>query len=188
MQCFDLHLMRHGAPEVPHLMLGRTDARPDAAGVAACRARAAGLAVEAIVASDLTRALSPAQAIAKEKGLSLTIDPRWRELDFGAWDGLRPDEIDPAALGLFWDDPDASPPPHGESWSALLARVTAALTALPPRPTLVVAHGGSMRAALAHLCKVDRQAAFGAFDLPYGALLSLRVWPGAAAQVTGLTA
>jgi hypothetical protein len=33
---FRLHLLRHGAPEVPGLLLGRTDAAPTGAGVAAC--------------------------------------------------------------------------------------------------------------------------------------------------------
>lgn len=179
---FDLHLMRHGAPEVPHLMLGRTDAAPNAEGLAACRARAQGLAVEAIVSSDLARAHEPARRIAGERGLPLAVDPRWRELDFGDWDGLRPDAIDPAALGQFWSDADAHPPPGGERWSALVHRVAAAIADLPPRPTLIVTHGGAMRAALAHLCGFT-QGMTGSFSLPYAALLSLRVWPGDPATV-----
>lgn len=187
MQPFDLHLMRHGAPDVPHLMLGRTDASPTAEGIAACAERAKGLRLDAIVSSDLARSSAPARLIAGDRGLPPAVDPRWRELDFGDWDGLRPDAIDPVALGRFRDDPDASPPPGGESWSALLARIAAALAALPPRPTLVVTHGGPMRAALVHLCGLERRAVFGAFDLPYGALLSLRVWPDGMAQLTGLS-
>jgi len=54
-------------------------------------------------------------------------------------------------------------------------------------PTLVVAHGGAMRAALALLCGFT-QSQLWAFDLPYGALLSLRAWPGPprSAQIMGL--
>ena len=114
----------------------------------------------------------------------MRIDPRWRELDFGTWDGCTTAEIDPVALGAFWADPDAAPPPEGERWSALVARVGAALGDLPPGDILVVTHGGAMRAALAHLFAFDQRALW-AFDLPYSSLLSLRLWPDGA-QIVGL--
>ena len=100
---------------------------------------------------------------------------------------MLPAQIDPAALGQFWDDPNANPPPDGERWSALRSRVAAAIEALPPVPTLVVSHGGAIRAALAVLCGFDHRQIW-AFDLPCGALVSLRVWPGApfTAQIAGL--
>lgn len=174
---FDLHLMRHGAPERPGLLLGRTDDAPTAAGIAACRAAARRLDIEALVHSGLRRTIAPARAIAEDRARLLAEDARWRELDFGLWDGLAPDSVAPAALARFRDDPDASPPPGGERWSALVARVTAALGALPPRPTLVLTHGGTIRAALAALFGFS-PAQLWAFDLPYAACLSLRLWPG----------
>jgi alpha-ribazole phosphatase len=187
MGAFLLHLMRHGAPETPGLLLGRTDAAPLASGVAACRARAEGLAVEALFSSDLVRARLAAEAIGAAQDLPMTIDPRWRELDFGAWDGLHPSAVAPDAMAAFWNDPDANPPPQGERWSALVARVAAAIDALEPRDTLVVTHAGAMRAALAVLCSFGHPQTW-AIDLPYGALLSLKVWPGErpAGQIVGL--
>lgn len=187
MNGFALHLLRHGAPETPGLLMGRTDGVPTPGGIAACVAQARGLAVEAIVSSDLARARTAAEAIGAAAGLPVTIDRRWRELDFGDWDGLAASAIDPDMLAHFWDDPDAHAPPNGETWSALVARVAAALADLAPRPTLVVAHGGAMRAALAHLCGFA-QPQLWAVDLPYAARLSLEVWPGvpAAARITAL--
>lgn len=184
---FLLHLLRHGAPMRPGLMLGRTDDPPSAAGIGTCIARTADLEFEALIASDLRRACEAAQAIARSRPFPLAIDPRWRELDFGAWDGLAPAGIDRAALMRFHDDPDAAPPPGGERWASLCARVSAALGELPPRPTLVVTHGGAIRAALAGLCGFGHRQGW-ALDLPYGALVSLRVWPGEtpAAQIIGL--
>lgn len=182
-----LYLMRHGAPAVAGRLLGRTDDPATDAGIAACAARAAGLDVMRIEASDLIRARACADAVAGPRGAPVAVDPRWRELDFGVWDGLPPPAIDPAALGAFYDDPDASPPPGGERWSALHDRVASALDAMPPVSTLVVTHGGAIRAALAGLCGFDSRQIW-AFDLPYAALVSLRVWPGPTrtVQIVGL--
>ncbi len=174
---FALHLLRHGAPETPGLLMGRTDGAPTQAGIAACAAQAAGLGVERVVASDLCRSRVAGEAIGAALDLPLSIDPRWRELDFGAWDGMASRDVDRDALERFWSDPDANPPPGGERWSKLVTRVAAAIADLAPVPTLVVAHGGSMRAALHILCGFELPQLW-AFDLPYAARLSLTVWPG----------
>ncbi len=186
MSGFALHLLRHGAPERPGLLLGRTDAAPAAEGLTACAERVAGLTVERLVASDMRRCRLAGERIGAALGLPLALDPRWRELDFGGWDGMAPDAVEARALGRFHADPDACPPPGGERWSSLVARVADAIDALAPVPTLVVTHGGAMRAALHRLCGFDQRALW-AFDLPYGALLSLRLWRDEeTAQITGL--
>jgi alpha-ribazole phosphatase len=184
---FALHLLRHGAPETPGLLMGRTDGAPTQAGIAACVAQAEDLGIERLIGSDLRRSRDAAEAIGAATGLPIAIDPRWRELDFGDWDGKASSMVDPGALGLFWNDPDANPPPGGERWSSLLARVSAAIDDLVPVPTLIVAHGGSIRAALHILCGFDHRQLW-AFELSYGTLLSLRVWPGdpPSAQIAGL--
>lgn len=167
--------------------MGRTNGAPDLAGVAACRDQVANLAFTEIVSSDLARASMAAQAIGAARGVPVVIDPRWRELDFGEWDGLAPAQVDAQALGRFWADPESCPPPGGERWSVLVARVSAALDACSARDTLVVTHGGAIRACLAALFGFSPGQTW-AFDLPYAALLSLRVWPGASrsAQIGGL--
>lgn len=175
MNDFLLHLLRHGEPEEAGRLNGHTDARATAAGIAACADRARDLAIEALLSSNLSRARLAAEAIGRATGLSVTLDARWRELDFGAWDGLLPAEVDGMALSRFQDDPDRHPPPGGERWSALTGRISAAIDALAARSTLVVTHGGAMRAAVAILCGLDAQQVW-AIDLPYASLLSLRVW------------
>ena len=187
MTSFPLYLLRHGEPETPGRLMGRTDGAPTAAGMAACLERARDLGVEALISSDLARARLAGEAIGQTTALPLTVDRRWRELDFGAWDGMLPADIDSAAMGRFWEDPDAFPPPEGERWSSLVARVSATIQDLRSVPTLIVTHGGAMRAALAVLCGFDQRQIW-AFDLPCAALLSLRVWPGEprTAQIAGL--
>lgn len=184
---FALHLLRHGAPEIPGRMLGRTDVASTPEGIAACVEQARDLGIATLIASDLSRARAAGEAIARHAHVPLQIDPRWRELDFGAWDGLPSSAIDPATLGRFWDDPDMHPPPGGERWSSLVARVAAAIGGLDTATTLVVTHGGAIRAALHWLCGFEQRQLW-AFDLPYGAMLSLRLWPGErpSAQMVGL--
>ncbi len=188
---FALHLLRHGPPELPGRMMGRTDGAPTAAGIAACVAQARGLELGVLIASDLARAMRAGAAIAQDRALPLAIDARWRELDFGDWDGLDMARIDRDALARFWDDPDLGAPPGGERWSALTTRVARAIGDLAPVPTLIVTHGGAMRAALAVLCGFGVRQTW-AFDLPCAGLLSLHVWPtggvgdGPCAQMVGL--
>nr|WP_221239442.1 histidine phosphatase family protein [Sphingomonas xinjiangensis] len=176
--------MRHGAPELAGRLLGRTDCGVTAEGIAACVRAAEGLAVDMILTSDLRRSVACAQAI----GVPVQADPRWRELDFGEWDGLAAEQVNPVALARFYDDPDAYPPPGGERWVDLKARVRAALAEIHV-PTLVVTHGGAMRAVLAQACGLSLRGSW-AFDLPYAAILSLKVWSGEplTAQITGLRA
>lgn len=180
-----LHLLRHGAPSRTGLLLGHLDLPSSRAGLAHCVAQGTGLHVAAVLSSDLVRAAAPAQQIARDLGLQPQVDARWRELDFGRWDGQPPAAIPAPLLQRFHADPDACPPPGGERWSQLRARVGAAIADLPAGDVLVVTHAGAMRAALAHLCGF-RLAELFAFALPYGALLSLRLWPDGTPELVGL--
>lgn len=184
MSGFALHLLRHGAPLRPGLLLGQTD--EPALDPAGLLRGVEALPVERIVTSDLKRARASAELAAERRSLPFATDHRWRELNFGEWEGLAPAQVPQDALARFWADPDADPPPGGERWSALRARVSEAVNALSG-PTLVVTHAGAIRAALSVLTGLDHRGVW-ALDLPYGALLTLRVWPGdpPSAQVTGL--
>lgn len=184
-----IHLMRHGAPREAGLLLGHRDDPPIPAGVARCMLRAENLSFTQVLSSDLARAKVPARQIAHARGLLHRADRRWRELDFGDWDGLSPHDLDPALQSAFWDDPDLCAPPGGERWSQLRQRVSEALHGIT-RDTLIVTHGGAMRAALAVLFGFDHRQIW-AFELSYCAVLSLRVWPDgegrlSAAQIVSL--
>lgn len=181
-----LHLIRHGAPQRPGLLLGHRDEPALPSETAKCVARAEGLAFASVVSSDLGRTLDPARQVGAARGLAHRVDADWRELDFGTWTGLAAAEVDPDAYARFWDDPDAHAPPGGETWSALKARVALALGRIEG-DTLVVTHAGATRAALSVLFHMEHRQVW-AFDLPYASVLSLRVWPGEAAQITGLSA
>jgi probable phosphoglycerate mutase len=129
----------------------------------------ASLELEALVSSDLQRAVETARIVAEPLGLELRVDPRWRERHLGVWTGLRREEI---AAGwpdvyaqLAAGDPDAAPP-EGESQRQLDARIRAAARELagrhPGGRVLVVTHRGAIRvlapdvyAANAELVRVE---------------------------------
>lgn len=168
-----LHLIRHGAVQQAGRLWGHSDVMPTAQGIAACLDKARGLAAGRIIASDLARARLPGEGVAQENGWPLTLDARWRELHFGAWEGA-----DPAQLGEeihpFWDDPVAHPPPGGESWLDVQVRVARALADITG-DALVITHAGAMRAALSLLLGLDYRQTW-AFHLPHAARISLRIW------------
>jgi alpha-ribazole phosphatase len=182
-----VHLLRHGPPVRTGLLLGHTDEPALDPDCPRMRTLVERLHVQQVVGSDLIRASAQAEHLARHFAVPLTLDRGWRELDFGAWDGLAPEVLDSAALARFWDDPEGHPPPGGERWSGLCARVTSSLAGLAAN-SLVVTHAGAMRAALAVLTGLDHRGVW-AIDLPYRALLSLRIWPvsPAAGHVVALT-
>ena len=115
----------------------------------------AGQGIEVLVASDLARAAETARVLGAALGLEAFPDPRFRELDVGAWTGLRREEIarrDPARLARF-DAGDADVAAGGaESRRAIRRRVRAAAAALaaahPGRRIALVTHLGVIRALL----------------------------------------
>jgi len=148
--------LRHGETDAPDALLGRTDAQLAPTANAFVARQVEGRSWSAIVASPLRRAQATAGIAAN--GQAIETDADWREIDFGDWDGRpRRDLAKDAHLAAFYASPDANPPPHGETMQAVRARVSSALDRLATRgedPVLVVAHGGTIRVALAVLLAI----------------------------------
>ena len=69
-----------------------------------------------------------------------------------AWTGRRHSAIARElgdAYAIFWRDAATNRPPGGESFADQIARVAAGLAALPAGDVILVAHSGTIRAALA---------------------------------------
>jgi broad specificity phosphatase PhoE len=126
-------LLRHGQTpmSVQKRYAGRsdvplTDVGVDQAVAAAKRLAATGIGV--IVSSPLQRATRTAQEVAEVTGAPVVIDEGFRETDFGAWEGLTFAEVRqrwPAEMTAWLADPEV-PPPGGESFAEVSARVTEA--------------------------------------------------------------
>lgn len=121
--------------------------------------RLASLAPSAIVASDLGRTRSTAEALAAVTGLPVRLDSGLRETNAGDWQGHTFDAIrgmDPEGLRR-WEEGDVHTRAGGaETRLDVAARVhravDRALGAVPADGTLVVvSHGGAIRVGLAHL-------------------------------------
>ncbi len=102
------------------------------------------------LSSDLARAVQTAELL----GLGgAPTDPRWREIDIGDWAGHTLDELDPDDVAA-WQRGELAPP-NAETFADLQARVGEAVDELRGEDAIVVAHGGCVRAATAHLTGAD---------------------------------
>lgn len=115
-------------------------------------ARAIG-AVDAVWASDLTRAVETATIVADSVGVGpVVVDPDLRERDAGEFSGLTRDEIEQRFPGYLADH---RRPPGWEPDDLLLARAVAAVRriaeAIPGGDVVVITHGGLVYTVEQHL-------------------------------------
>lgn len=107
--------------------------------------------MDAVYASDLSRAYKTAQYIADKHNLAVSVVPALREIKFGEWEGLTYEQISakwPGLLGKLWTTPDELQIPGGESFQELKVRAYAAIEKIvadhPEQTVAVVAHGGTI--------------------------------------------
>jgi glucosyl-3-phosphoglycerate phosphatase len=157
-------LLRHGQTiwNVEHRFQGHTDIPLDETGLAQAERAGrllAALRPDAIMSSDLGRALSTAQPLAKLTGLVVSIDKDLRERSGGRWEGLTDDEI----REQYPRERETWSPPDGEAAEAVADRVAAALQravdSIPPGGlAVVVSHGAALRFGMERLLGIDEQA------------------------------
>ena len=111
----------------------------------------------AIYSSDLLRSLQTAELIAEHLGLAVNSDPRLREMNLGAWEGLFRDEIEkqyPQDLAACAQNPFYAHTTKGESPHDVAERVLTAINELASKhrdeSILVVAHGISLAVIICH--------------------------------------
>lgn len=127
--------------------------RAQAAYLAAALVKAAPIA--ALYSSDLLRCRQTAGPIAAALGLDVRRDPRFREINYGTWQGLTRGEVaelDPENYAAYMADPMNVSIPGGESQRMLAARVLAGLgdilAAHAGEHVCIVTHGGPIREIL----------------------------------------
>jgi len=165
-----LYLFRHGptAASRAGAPLGRLNLPVDEAGQALwpkVKAELLGLGVQRVLTSHLARARDHA----RDLGLPLRVLPDLAEQAFGAWDGVPWVEIR-GAEAFFKDPVGTAPPGEGESFARCADRAREAIqgTWEPDQVTLVLAHGGPLRAILAHFMGLPLARALDLAWQPFG--------------------
>ena len=127
-----------------------------------------------ILTSPLARCRAFAEALAAERGLSCTVEPGFKEISFGAWEGLTPEQVEERfgdSQARFWRDAERHSPDGGESIQAFHERVGAAWRhwhkELAGQRVLLVCHGGVIRMILAEVLETPLEAAFRTVAVPY---------------------
>ncbi len=166
------HIVRHApVPNPAQRIYGASDRPADTSNEDAFRVLAGRLPPGSVsVTSHLMRTRQTLDAI-RAAGLGLpdpVVDARLGEQDLGDWTGRTYDEV--RALqgdgwNRFWLAPANEVPPGGESFAGLALRVHECLEQLSEcwrgRNVVCVAHGGTIRAALALALGIEPAHALG---------------------------
>ncbi|MFC1934929.1 alpha-ribazole phosphatase [Chloroflexota bacterium] len=162
-----LLLVRHGNTELnsAQRFWGQTDVDLSASGIKQAeqlRDYLASQKIDAVYASNLSRARVTADIIASKHQLEIKLCAELREINFGLFEGLTFEEIsnlhpEQAKLLAVWD---AKPQfPSGESLDDLNKRVSKFLPILQEHASeetiLIVTHSGVLRLLLCNLLGID---------------------------------
>jgi probable phosphoglycerate mutase len=123
-------------------------------------------AIDAIYASDLSRAHTTANAIAQAMGKTVNTHAGLRERHFGAFQGRTFSEIETEQPDQAWHwrkrTPDWTPPDGGESLLVLRERIVNTVNELavrhPGQQIVLVAHGGVLDVLYRAATHIDLQA------------------------------
>jgi broad specificity phosphatase PhoE len=162
-----LVLVRHGESEgnAAGLLLGRAESPLTERGRNQAQAVAASLSdVHRLVSSPLSRALDTATALAGDRSVTVEVDERWVEVDYGEYDASPLGDV-PHEVWQRWRHDVHHRPPGGESLAEVGARVRAACEELFAEEgagarevtgdVVVVSHVSPIKAAVAWALGAD---------------------------------
>ena len=164
--------IRHGPVDSQGIIYGQQDLHADTSDQRTFQALAAELPRDAVwLTSQLTRTQQTAAALHAERAElapaeGMAVETRFAEQHFGHWQGRTYGDLARErgdAWHRFWLAPAHEVPPGGESFAQLVERVGGAIRDMNLRHAdqdlVVVAHGGTIRAAVAHALDLDPERA-----------------------------
>jgi len=167
----DIYLIRHTRTATEAgLCYGQSDVALAASfgeDLAALQHKLPALTVDCVVFSSPLRRCTQ---LAERLSAKVTTDARLIELNFGAWEGIRFDAIEPDRLRYWTDHFVEIAPPDGESFTDLYQRIGdfwRDLLQAPHERVVIVTHAGAIRALLARV-----------LTLPLANAFQLRIDPG----------
>ena len=176
-------LIRHGEPEGGPMFRGSKDDPLSTTGWQQMRRAIADHEQwDLVLTSPLKRCEAFAQELANERAIPLEIEPRFRELHFGEWEGRTAANIleqTPDALTRFWSNPVDCSPPGGEALADFSQRIRESWLHWQQRAegkrVLLVCHGGVIGMLLAEVMSIPLERSLSAIKVPYACRSRLRV-------------
>ena len=157
----EILFIRHAETDAAGTFCGHSDPEVNGVGIVQIEALIAELrsrSIERVYSSDLLRARTTAEAIARALNVPCHLRLDLREINFGAWEGLTWDEIwhrNRAYAERWVEDFPNLPTPAGEVFADFRARVLAEVKTLTTlaggRQIAVVTHAGVLRVILQDL-------------------------------------
>jgi alpha-ribazole phosphatase len=180
-----IDILRHGACDDGEILRGRTDSPLSPLGQQQMYRALNNLSGwQRIVSSPFSRCCAFAEEFSERLQIPLNIQPDWREVDFGVWDGRLLADIqrdDPDTLDRYYREPGSVTPEGGEPLPLASERVAKAwrhlLADCRGEHLLLISHGGAIRLLLAALQGAPLSASH-FFDIPYGSLTRLKIYHG----------
>ena len=139
--------------------------------------------LERIYCSDLSRAKETASIIGESHDLEIEHTERFRECNFGAWEGLTFEEIQRGHPEEFkaWGQDNVTLKSHGgESTKELQERVIAALDEVAKgkeEAVSIVCHAGVIKAILCHILGMDLRDRYN-IEIDNASITKLETKPG----------
>ena len=139
-----------------------------------------------VLTSPLQRCQSLAIALATENRCPVTIEPAFKEMDFGDYDGVPFDDINIhqekwQVLERFWQDPVQNSLPNAELLAGFSYRVLQGwrklLSSEINGDLVVICHGGVIRMIIAHLLGIDWRNAnlYTRLNIAYGSITTVNL-------------
>ena len=140
---------------------------------------------DVIVSSPLSRCLDFARALAEKTGATCIVEDNLKEIGFGVWEGLTPEEIlakDSQALDHFYKDPVHNRPEGAEPLDPFSQRVWQAYQAIASahkdKHILIVGHAGVVRAIAANVLHMSLDDVYSSLSVEYAAIVSTVIKEG----------
>lgn len=178
-------LLRHGEPQGGRRFRGQTDDPLSELGWRQMWAAVGDTAPwQQIVTSPLQRCSAFARALAEKHRLPCSLEPGFKEIRFGVWEGFAPEEIQQRygeQYRRYRDDPEAFMPAGAESMAEFVARVAQTWESLlkirQGRHVLLVCHAGVIRAVLSLVLGITPKNLF-RIQIEYASLSRIKIVAG----------
>ena len=176
----NIYLLRHGEPEGGEVFRGRTDHPLTPLGWQQMENAMAGINVQHVVTSPLSRCREFAVQFSEARGLPLNIEDDLQEFDFGRFENKSFSSVmaqDYDAIKGLWENPMRYTAPQGEAVLDFEARVLKAwfkVLQIKQENVLVICHGGVIRLLLKEVLGLPF-VNINRMDVPYACISQIDV-------------